>query len=245
LLVKEEEAEWQQLHLGREVVADDEGAQVQHAPRAPDSSTGPPGAAAEAEAECQAPHQPPPCEPALSLSEGWNASQAPHHPPLCEPALSLSEGWSASQAGAANCLTPGAVTAANTAHATELLASAAGPMGQQHDFSIAEAAAWEHSQDGWQQLVRRAWRGDVQAVLACAQELIHGGDFCLQDFDLARQLLQTVSVALPPGWHLSAVLSECTMHCVSVAVCSPSGRLYRLWRREADRVPACLTSTDD
>lgn len=29
-------------------------------------------------------------------------------------------------------------------------------------------------------------------MLACAQELIHGGEFCLQDCGLARQLLRTV-----------------------------------------------------
>jgi hypothetical protein len=40
--------------------------------------------------------------------------------------------------------------------------------------------------------MQRAWRGEEAAVLACAQELIHGGEFCLQDCDLARQLLRTV-----------------------------------------------------
>lgn len=63
-----------------------------------------------------------------------------------------------------------------------------------YDDSLPDVLAeWEHSQGGWQDLMQRAWRGDVGAVLACAQELIHGGGFCLQDCRLARQLLQTVS----------------------------------------------------
>lgn len=53
-------------------------------------------------------------------------------------------------------------------------------------------SAWDHSQEGWQGLLQRARHGDVEAVLACAQELIHGGYFCLQDFSLAKQLLRTV-----------------------------------------------------
>lgn len=61
------------------------------------------------------------------------------------------------------------------------------------DSSLDMIAEWERSQEGWQGLMQRAWRGNVGAVLACAQELIHGGDFCLQDCHLARQLLQTVS----------------------------------------------------
>jgi hypothetical protein len=63
-----------------------------------------------------------------------------------------------------------------------------------HDDSSPNVIAeWERSQEGWQGVMQRAWRGDVGAVLDCAQELIHGGDFCLQDCRLARQLLQTVS----------------------------------------------------
>jgi hypothetical protein len=192
LLVEEEEVEWQQLRLGREVA--DEGAQAQHGSHAPDSSTGLVAAAAAPEVKCQAPHQCPPCEPARSLSESLQMSQA----------------------GTATSSISGAVAAANTVHAAQLLAStaelpAAGPTGQQQDFSSAETAllspmAWEHSQEGWQQLMQRAWRGNVQAVLACAQELIHGGDFVLQDFGLARKLLQTVRMGLSPGWKLLAVL---------------------------------------
>jgi hypothetical protein len=185
--------EWQQLQLGREVA--DEGAQLQHDSHAPDSSTGPAAAPAAAEVECQAPHPQPPCEPARSLSESLKVSQA----------------------GAATGSSSGAVAATNTAHAAELLASAAevpaaGPTGQQEDFSSAETAAWEHSQEGWQELMQRAWRGDVQAVLACAQELIHGGDFCLQDLGLAKKLLQTVSMGLPlpPSWlPITYVLLSC------------------------------------
>ena len=55
-------------------------------------------------------------------------------------------------------------------------------------------AAWQHTTEGWQALMLRAWRGEVGAVLACAQELIHGGDFCMQDINLARKLLHTVSL---------------------------------------------------
>jgi hypothetical protein len=62
------------------------------------------------------------------------------------------------------------------------------------------AALWEHSDEGWQDLLQRACRGELAAVLACARELVHGGDFCLQDFGLARQLLHTVSVSSVNVW---------------------------------------------
>lgn len=79
-----------------------------------------------------------------------------------------------------------------------------------HDESSPDVTAeWERSQEGWQGLMQQAWCGDVGAVLACAQELIHGGDFCLQDCRLARQLLQTVSrYKLGRMWVLGAAWSN-------------------------------------
>lgn len=81
------------------------------------------------------------------------------------------------------------------AAAAAAVATAAAQPAEQIDALAAEGgpADWQHSQEGWQELLQRAWRGDVQAVLACAQQLIHGGDFCLQDCHCAEQLLRTVS----------------------------------------------------
>jgi len=104
--------------------------------------------------------------------------------------------------------TPGEQTAATDPGAAALSpavaptpptpAAPAAPAADECDDAQEGLSEWDHSQEGWQGLLQRARHGDVEAVLACAQELIHGGDFCLQDISLARQLLRTVRTLLEP-----------------------------------------------
>lgn len=123
----------------------------------------------------QQPQQQHPCAPARAIS------RSPPEP--ADPAAATAAGMHSPELAAV-----GATTAPTAA------AAGIEPDGQLDAFdNIEDAAEWEHSEGGWQELLQRAWHGDAAAVLACAQELIHGGDYCLQDFGLAIQLLQTVS----------------------------------------------------
>jgi hypothetical protein len=47
--------------------------------------------------------------------------------------------------------------------------------------------------NGWQRLLQEAQQGDPAAILACSQELISGGQFCLPDHQMARDMLLRVS----------------------------------------------------
>jgi hypothetical protein len=135
---------------------------------------------------------------------GGNTQQQPQQHP-CAPAQAISspatEPAAPAAAVAAGMHSPELAAVGETTAPTAAAAAAGiAPDGQLDAFdNIEDAAEWQHSEEGWQELLQRAWHGDADAVLACAQELIHGGDYCLQDFSLAVQLLHTVSNGVGVG----------------------------------------------
>lgn len=189
---QEELQEWQQLEWASAAPGVHQHAEQQQQQSAAGTHNNPAHTAQAAnEAACTDSNPQLPCEPAQPLNGSATALPAATSTlaAACDAATSTS--GAACHAGAA----PDPLAECYATDATE--PAGAGPADKHDAFDVAAAAApWEHSQDGWQGLMQRAWRGEVQAVLACAQELIHGGDYCLQDCALARKLLRTVSVKL-------------------------------------------------
>lgn len=121
--------------------------------------------------------------------------------------LSVTGQGSVTAAAHAPSVPPSAEEAALPAAAESESSSTASSEAEEQEGTAEDTASLHDSQQSlwadddddadWDALLQRAWRGDEAAVLACAQELIQGGDFCLQDFSLARQLLLTVSGGAP------------------------------------------------
>lgn len=162
----EQHLEWQQLQ-GADT-APEEGAQ---------SAAGSGCGAPATKARCDTPQQQPcPSGPQGELARSASGSQHTGSQPATDGTAADAPAGSQSAD-----LTATPAAAGDTGQA---------PAGQ--DDECEGAALWDRSHEGWQDLMQRAWRGEEAAVLACAQELIHGGEFCLQDCGLARQLLRTV-----------------------------------------------------